>query len=109
MVHPREVIEGALKNNAVSLILVHNHPSGSPTPSQNDRAVTRELVYAGSIMQIRVLDHIIIGDNTYFSFAAQGLIGEYELDFLRLKTRGTSKTRRRPGKSNVPGTGPYCA
>ena len=109
VVHPREAIEGALKNNAVSLIFVHNHPSGNPAPSQSDRAVTRELVYAGSIMQIRVLDHIIIGDNTYFSFAAGGLIGEYELDFLSLKTRGASKTRRRPSKSSASGAEPYCA
>jgi len=74
VIHPREVIEAALKHNAVSLIFVHNHPSGNPTPSQNDKTVTRELVSVGSIMQIKVLDHIIIGDNTYFSFAGEGLI-----------------------------------
>jgi DNA repair protein RadC len=108
VVHPREVIEGALKNNAVSLIFAHNHPSGNPTPSQNDRTVTRELVYAGSIMQIRVLDHIIIGDNTYFSFAAEGLIAEYELDFLSLKARGASKTRRRRSKGSPSDSEPYC-
>ena len=87
VVHPREVIEGALKHNAVSLIFVHNHPSGNPKPSQSDKDVTRDLVYAGSIMQIKVLDHIIIGDNTYFSFAGEGLIDEYELGFLSLKAR----------------------
>ena len=89
VVHPREVIEGALKNNAVSLIFVHNHPSGNPAPSQNDRAVTRELVYAGSIMQIKVLDHIIIGDRNYFSFKEEGLIEKYEDSFLNLKIRST--------------------
>ena len=109
VVHPREVIEGALKNNAVSLIFAHNHPSGNPAPSQNDRAVIRELVYASSIMQIRVLDHIIIGDNAYFSFAAEGLIGEYELDFLSLKARGAFKTRRRLAKGSPSDTEPYCA
>jgi DNA repair protein RadC len=95
VIHPREVIEGALKHNAVSLIFVHNHPSGNPAPSQNDKAVTRELVYASSIMQIKVLDHIIIGDNTYFSFAGEGLIEEYALDFLSLKARGAASARRR--------------
>jgi len=110
VVHPREGIEGALRHNAVSLIFVHNHPSGNPTTSQNDRAVTRELVYAGSIMQIKVLDHIIIGDNTYFSFVGEGLIGEYELDFLSLKARGASKTRRRRlSRGGASDTEPYFA
>ncbi len=91
-ISPREVIESAIKYNAVSLIFVHNHPSGNPEPSQSDKEITRHLVYAGSIMQIRVLDHIIIGNNRYFSFAGEGLIEEYELDFLNLKVKGTSKT-----------------
>jgi len=77
-VAPREVIEGAIKNNAVSLIFAHNHPSGDPSPSESDRIITRELVYAAKIMQIKVLDHIVIGDNTYFSFAGEGLIERYE-------------------------------
>jgi len=77
-ISPRQVIEGAIKHNAVSLIFAHNHPSGNPGPSQSDREVTRDLVYAAGVMQIKVLDHIIIGDNTYFSFAGEGLIEEYE-------------------------------
>ena len=84
VISPREVMEGAIKHNAVSLIFVHNHPSGDPEPSDSDKNVTRDLVYAGSIMQIRILDHIIIGENRYFSFASEGLIEEYELDFLNL-------------------------
>ncbi|MDD5591432.1 MAG: DNA repair protein RadC [Dehalococcoidales bacterium] len=80
-VSPRQVIEGAIKHNAVSLIFAHNHPSGDPVPSQSDREVTRDLVYAAGVMQIKVLDHIIIGDNTYFSFAGEGLIEEYEATF----------------------------
>ncbi|MBA7619246.1 hypothetical protein ES703_26583 [subsurface metagenome] len=59
----REVIVTAIKHNAVSLIFAHNHPSGNPEPSKSDKELTRDLVYAGSIMQIRVLDHIIIGNN----------------------------------------------
>jgi DNA repair protein RadC len=94
-VSPREVIEGVIKHNAVSLIFVHNHPSGDPEPSMSDKQLTRELVYAGRIMQLKVLDHIIIGDNRYFSFAGEGLIEEYELDFLNLKLRGTSEAKRR--------------
>ena len=94
-VSPREIMEGAIKYNAVSLIFVHNHPSGSPEPSVSDKELTRELAYAGKIMHIKVLDHIIIGDNRYFSFADDGLIGEYELDFLNMKLRGTSEAKRR--------------
>ncbi len=94
-VSPREVVESAIKNNAASLIFAHNHPSGNPEPSKSDKELTRDLVYAGSIMRIRVLDHIIIGSNRYFSFAGEGLIEEYELDFLNLKIKGVSEAKRR--------------
>ena len=101
-VSPREVIEGAIKHNAVSLIFAHNHPSGSPEPSPNDKELTRDLVYASSIMQIAVLDHIIIGNNRYFSFAGEGLIKEYELDFLNLRARGTAEAKRSRYKAKLP-------
>jgi len=94
-VSPREVVESALKNNATSLVFVHNHPSGNPEPSNSDKDLTRDLVYAGSIMRIRVLDHIVIGDNRFFSFASEGLIEQYELDFLNLKMKGVSESKRR--------------
>ena len=94
-ISPREVIESAIKYNAASLIFVHNHPSGNPEPSMSDKELTRDLVYAGSIMRIRVLDHIVIGNNRYFSFAGEGLIEEYELNFLNLKMRGVSEAKRR--------------
>jgi DNA repair protein RadC len=94
-VSAREVIEVAIKRNAASLIFVHNHPSGNPEPSTSDRELTRELVYAGRIMRLKVLDHIIIGEGRYFSFAGDGLIEEYELDYLNLKLRGTSEAKRR--------------
>jgi DNA repair protein RadC len=102
-VSPREVIEGAIKNNAAALIFVHNHPSGITDPSSNDRSLTRELVYAGRVMRIRVLDHIIIGDNRYFSFASEGLIEEYENDFMNLMLRGTSEARRKLYRVRKPG------
>ncbi|MFC2018518.1 DNA repair protein RadC [Chloroflexota bacterium] len=92
-VSPREVMEGALRHYAASLIFAHNHPSGNPQPSRSDKELTRELVYAGSIMQFKVLDHIIIGDNTYFSFAGKGLIEKYELDFLTLKAKKASRAK----------------
>jgi DNA repair protein RadC len=86
-VYPREIIKSALRYHASSLIFVHNHPSGDPAPSESDRAITRELIFAVHTMQISVLDHIIIGDNRYFSFADQGLIQEYEHAFRSLKER----------------------
>jgi DNA repair protein RadC len=102
VISPREVMEGAIKHNAAALIFVHNHPAGNPEPSGNDKEVTRDLVYAGSIMRIRVLDHIIIGENRYFSFAGEGLIEEYELDFLNLKVKGTAEGKRRLYKAKLP-------
>ena len=94
-ISPREVIESAIKHKAVSLVFVHNHPSGAPEPSQNDKQLTRDLVYAAAIMQIKVLDHVIIGDNRYFSFAGEGLIEQYEMDFMSLKIKGISEAKRR--------------
>ena len=94
-ISPRKVMESAIKHNAASLIFAHNHPSGNPEPSPSDKEVTKDLVYAGSIMQIRVLDHIIIGNNRYYSFAGEGLIEKYELDFLNLKMRRVSEAKRR--------------
>lgn len=94
-ISPREVIEGAIKHKAVSLVFVHNHPSGAPEPSQNDKQLTRDLVYAAAIIQIKVLDHVIIGDNRYFSFAGEGLIEQYEMDFLGLKIKGVSEAKWR--------------
>ena len=94
-VSPREVVGGAIKSNAAALIFVHNHPSGNPEPSASDKSLTRELVYAGRIMRFKVLDHIIIGDNKYYSFAGEGHIQEYETDFMDTMLRGTSEARRR--------------
>ena len=84
-IYPREIIQSAVKHHAAALIFVHNHPAGNPQPSDNDKKITQDLVFAGNIMQIKVLDHIVIGDNRYFSFADAGLIDEYNSDFLSLK------------------------
>jgi DNA repair protein RadC len=75
-VFPREVIKSALSKNAASLILVHNHPSGNPTPSQNDKDLTRDMAAAANLVQISVLDHVIIGSGEPFSFAAKGLLAK---------------------------------
>ena len=85
VVYPREIIQSAVRHNAAALIFVHNHPAGNPQPSDNDRQITQDLVFAGNIMQLKVLDHIIIGENRYFSFADAGLIDAYNSDFLSLK------------------------
>ena len=76
-IRPREIVESVIKYSAAAVIFVHNHSSGNPIPSKSDKELTRDLVYAGSIMQSRVLDHIIIGNNRYFSFAGEGLLEEY--------------------------------
>jgi DNA repair protein RadC len=70
----REVFQKALQHFAASIICIHNHPSGNPRPSREDRKFTRELVRAGQILQIKILDHIIIGNNNYFSFLDKDLI-----------------------------------
>jgi DNA repair protein RadC len=80
-VYPREVIRDALRYEASALIFAHNHPSGDPEPSLCDREVTRDLVFAARVVQIKVLDHIVVGANRYFSFADQGLIDDYDLMF----------------------------
>ncbi|MFY9114507.1 MAG: DNA repair protein RadC [Dethiobacteria bacterium] len=74
IVHPREAFITPLKKSAASVILVHNHPSGDPTPSQEDLAVTQRLVDSGKLLGIEVKDHIIIGDGCYLSFKEKGLI-----------------------------------
>jgi DNA repair protein RadC len=86
-VYPREIMKEALKCDASSLIFVHNHPSGDPEPSQSDREITKELVFAADVMQLKVLDHIIIGNNRYFSFADEGLIDDYDIMYQNFKKR----------------------
>ena len=75
----RKIMLRAAQAYAAGLIAVHNHPSGDPTPSEQDKILTRDLVIAGRAMEIRVFDHLIIADGRYFSFADEGLIEEYEM------------------------------
>ncbi|MFH1825055.1 MAG: DNA repair protein RadC [Candidatus Firestonebacteria bacterium] len=78
-IYPREIIKSSIQKNAVALIFVHNHPSGEPQPSDLDKEITENLVSACKIMEINVIDHIIIGNNKYYSFADNGLIKEYKI------------------------------
>ncbi|QTA82802.1 UPF0758 [Desulfonema limicola] len=80
-VYPREVVNAALEHHAAALIFAHNHPSGDPKPSSEDIAVTKQLVFACKVMGITVHEHIVIGDNKYFSFADQGYIAEITRDY----------------------------
>jgi DNA repair protein RadC len=74
VVHPREVFNPAIRDSAAAVVCVHNHPSGDPQPSQEDRALTARLVEAGRLLGIQVLDHVIVGRDTYMSFADEGLL-----------------------------------
>lgn len=78
LVHPREVFHHAIENNAAAVVLVHNHPSGDPTPSEADIKVTRDLIRAGQLLKIDVLDHVIIGRATM----------ERQKDFVSLRELG---------------------
>jgi len=71
----REIIHAALQKFAKSIICIHNHPSANITPSTQDKKFTKELSDAGKLMQIKVIDHLIVGDNQYYSFADEGLVG----------------------------------
>lgn len=74
IVHPREIFKTALENNAASIILLHNHPSGNPEPSNEDISITKKVVEAGKMMDIPVFDHIILAGNNYTSFVEKRLI-----------------------------------
>lgn len=74
LVHPREVFRTAIAEAAAGIIVVHNHPSGDPTPSAEDRAVTRQLVAAGQLLDLPVYDHVIVAGDRWVSFVAAGLL-----------------------------------
>ena len=74
LVHPREVYNPVIRESAAAVIFVHNHPSGDPAPSPEDREITRRLKEVGEVMGVRVLDHIVIGRERYFSFSDHGML-----------------------------------
>jgi len=71
LIHPREVFKSAIKESANSIILVHNHPSGDPAPSDEDLSITEKLIKAGELLNIKVLDHVIIGDGVYWNYGGR--------------------------------------
>lgn len=74
IVHPREVFKIAVLSNSASIILVHNHPSGDPSPSKEDISITERIKDCGEILGIKLLDHLILGDNRYVSLKEKGII-----------------------------------
>lgn len=74
VVDPKKIFKTALENNAVAIVLGHNHPSGNLKPSEEDIKITKKIIEAGKFLEISVLDHLIIGENAYFSFADEGLM-----------------------------------
>ncbi|KUG26868.1 dna repair protein radc [hydrocarbon metagenome] len=74
LVHPREIFKTALANDSANIILMHNHPSGQPEPSNEDISITRRIVEAGKILEIQIFDHIIIAGNSYTSFVEKRLL-----------------------------------
>ncbi|MFH1975524.1 MAG: DNA repair protein RadC [Pseudomonadota bacterium] len=80
-VYPREVVRAALKYHAAALIFAHNHPSGDPKPSSEDISITRQLIFACKVVNITVHEHLVIGDNNYFSFADNGYIEKMNREF----------------------------
>ncbi len=74
IVHPREVFRPAILAPCAAVILAHNHPSGDPSPSMEDMELTKRLDEAGKILGIKVLDHVVIGETSYFSFKEKGLM-----------------------------------
>ncbi len=80
-VYPREIMSLAIEHKAAGLVFVHNHPSGDPAPSPEDKRLTRDLIWAARLLGIQVLDHIIIGFNSYHSFADQGAIRQFTCEY----------------------------
>ena len=93
-IYPREVVLAALNHNAAAVIFAHNHPSGDPQPSEDDVSITRQLVFACRTLGVTVHEHLVIGNNQYFSFADQGYIVQInrELDELIRVQADTSQT-----------------
>jgi DNA repair protein RadC len=80
-VYAREIMTLALEKKSAGLVFVHNHPSGDPSPSPEDQRLTRDLIWAARLLTIQVLDHIIIGHNTYYSFADEGMVKRFEKEY----------------------------
>jgi DNA repair protein RadC len=80
-IYPRELIKKAIKCKAASVVISHNHPSGDPAPSREDRALTLKLVFSFKAVDINLLDHIVVGNRSYYSFADDGIMAELNQKF----------------------------
>jgi DNA repair protein RadC len=88
--YAREIMSVALQKRAAGVVLVHNHPSGDPSPSSADTDLTRRAVFAGKVMDVKVQDHVIIGDKAFYSFAEEGVIGGLEHEWEKIALKGVS-------------------
>ena len=88
IVYPREIIKEAISKGALSVVLIHNHPSGSPVASDADRKITKKLLFAAKEMDLNLLDHMIVAREGYFSFYEQGLIERYNGEYRTLMESG---------------------
>ncbi len=94
--YAREIMSVALQRRAASVVLVHNHPSGDPAPSTADTELTRRAVFAGKVMDVKVQDHVIIGDKAYYSFAEEGIIGGFEHEWEEFARKGNRNDYQSP-------------
>lgn len=83
VIYLRELLRRALNCNAAAIVVVHNHPSGDPNPSNEDKALTRDIVFSTSLIEIKLLDHVIVGEDRFYSFADKGLIEVYLREYRR--------------------------
>jgi len=93
LIHPREIFRSAITHSAVSIAVVHNHPSGDPTPSKQDIAITKKITQSGEIIGIKMIDHVIIGKGKFYSFALQR-----EIDGMETQDGDMSGRQSRIGK-----------
>ncbi|HUU28014.1 MAG TPA: DNA repair protein RadC [archaeon] len=86
VIYLRELLRKSLNYNAAAIVVAHNHPSGDPTPSLEDKNLTRDIVFATSLIEVNLLDHVIVGEDAFYSFADRGLIQIYLREFRRNPT-----------------------
>jgi DNA repair protein RadC len=86
VIYLRELLRRCLQYNAAAIVVAHNHPSGDPTPSVEDKNLTRDVVFATSLIEVRLLDHVIVGEESFYSFSDRGLIEIYLREFKRNPT-----------------------
>ncbi len=98
LIHPREVFKGAILNNSAYIILVHNHPSGDATPSENDIKITEKLINLGELLGVEVIDHVIIGCNTLISMKTdcKSMFYWYGIEEKQDKYNGKNRTKSKP-------------